>query len=64
MSRLSEIEAIIESLSAAQKQELLLFLAACLRRERRSVPGPRRFMREQIGAWIAEDEADRERLHG
>ena len=42
--------------------ELLLFLATCLRRERQSMPPPRRFTREQMGAWIAEDEADLERL--
>ncbi len=64
MSRLSEIEAVIDSLSLAEKQEMLLFLAARLRRERRSVPGPRSFTREQLGAWIAEDETDLERLRG
>lgn len=63
-SHLSEIEALIDSLSLAQKQELLLFLTARLRRERRSVPGPRDIPREQIGAWIAEDERDLERLRG
>ena len=64
MSRLSEIKAVIESFSVTQKQELLLFLASRLRRERRSAPDPQRFTREQIGAWIAEDETDLERLHG
>jgi hypothetical protein len=62
MSSLPEIEAATESLSAAEKQELLLFLATCLRRERQSIPSPRRFTREQVDAWIAEDEADLERL--
>lgn len=64
MSRLSEIEAVIDSLSLVEKQELLLFLAACLRRGRRSVPGTRSFTREQLGAWMAEDEGDLERLRG
>lgn len=58
MSSLSDIEAATEALSAGEKQELLLFLATCLRRERQSIPPPRRFTREQMGAWIAEDDAD------
>lgn len=62
MSSLTEIEAATESLSAAEKQELLLFLATCLRRERKSIPLPRRFTRERVDAWIAEDAADLERL--
>lgn len=63
MSRsLSDIEAATESLSALEKQELLLFLATSLRRERQSIPAPRRFTREEIGAWIEEDEADFKRL--
>lgn len=64
MSHLSEIEAVIDSLSLAQKRELLLLLAARLQRERRSVPGPRSFTREQLGGWIAEDETDLERMRG
>lgn len=47
MSSLPEIEAATESLSDAAKQELLLFLATCLR--------------EQMGALIAKDEADLDR---
>jgi hypothetical protein len=63
MSTLAEIEAAAEALTAEEKQELLLFLATCLRRERQSMPSPRTFAREQIDAWIAEDEADLKRLH-
>ena len=61
MSSLPETEAATESLSDAAKQELLLFLATCLRRERQSIPSPRRFTREQMGALIAKDEADLDR---
>jgi hypothetical protein len=62
MNTLADIENATEALSAAEKQELLLFLATRLRRERQTAPPPRRFTREQIGSWIAEDEADLERL--
>ncbi len=62
MSSLAEIEAAAEALPAEQKQELLLFLARCLRAERAAMPEPRRFSREQMDAWIAEDEADAERF--
>lgn len=60
MKSLPEIEDAAETLSAAQKQELLLFLAARLRHERQSVPQPRRFPLEQMWAWITEDGADLE----
>lgn len=63
MNTLAEIETAAEDLSAAEKQELLLFLATRLRRERQQAPPPRRFTREQMEAWIGEDEADLERLH-
>jgi hypothetical protein len=59
---LAEIENATESLSAAEKQELLVFLASQLRSERQKTPPPRRFTIEQINAWIAEDEADLQRL--
>lgn len=58
MNTLADIETAAEALSEAEKQELLLFLATRLRRERQKTPSARRFTREQIGAWIAEDEAD------
>jgi hypothetical protein len=58
MTNLSEIEAAAQTLSPAQKQKLLLFLAASLRSDRRQSPEPRLFVREQVAAWIEEDEAD------
>lgn len=63
MNTLAEIETAADDLSAAEKQELLLFFATRLRRERQKAPPPRRFTREQMAAWIGEDEADLERLH-
>lgn len=63
MNTLDEIEAAADALSPQEKQELLIFLATRLRRERKQALPPRRFSREQIEAWIAEDEADMERLH-
>jgi len=59
MSTLAEIEAAADALPAAQKEELLLFLAVRLR-EGRALPQPRDFTKEQMDAWIAEDEADME----
>lgn len=62
MSTLAEIEEAAAALPAEQKQELLLFLAARLRAEGARLPEPRRFSGEQVAGWIAEDEADLERL--
>ena len=62
MSTLAEIEAAVEALSPEQKQELILFLVARLRADGAKLPPPRKFSREQMGAWIAEDEADMERF--
>ena len=58
MISLAEIEAAADALPSAQKQELLLFLAARLRAGGARMPEPRRFSSEQTAAWIAEDEAD------
>lgn len=62
MNTLADIETAADSLSDEEKQELLLFLAASLRRDRAKNPAPRRFSRETMRAWIAEDEADFARL--
>lgn len=47
----------MDALPAADKQELLLFLAARLLAEAGRVPEPRKFTRAQMDAWIAEDDA-------
>jgi hypothetical protein len=62
MSTLSEIEAAVDALPAADKQELLVFLAARLREQASQLPAPRKFSPEQIGSWIAEDEAEMQRF--
>jgi hypothetical protein len=62
MSKLDEIEAAAETLSAAEKQELMLFLATRLRAQGSRMPESRRFSREQMAGWIAEDEADMRRF--
>jgi hypothetical protein len=62
VSTLAEIEVAAEKLSSAEKQALLLFLATQLRGESAGLPEPRKFTREQLAAWIAEDEAEMERF--
>ncbi|HEX4793355.1 MAG TPA: hypothetical protein VH370_06165 [Humisphaera sp.] len=57
MSTLDEIEAAADALPAAQKQELMLFLATRLRAQGAQLPEPRKFTTQQMQAWIAEDEA-------
>jgi hypothetical protein len=62
MSTLAEIEKAAEKLPLQQKQELMLFLGARLRAERARLPETRRFSREQVQSWVAEDEADLKRF--
>jgi hypothetical protein len=62
MSKLDEIEAAAEALPPGEKQELMLFLATRLRAQGAKMPEPRRFSREQMAGWIAEDEADMRRF--
>ena len=62
MSTLAEIEKAADALSPEQKQELLLFLVARLRASGQRLPDPRQFSPAQVGAWIAEDEADMKRF--
>ncbi|MBI2928333.1 MAG: hypothetical protein HYY24_21905 [Verrucomicrobia bacterium] len=62
MSTLVEIEQAADALPAEQKQELMLFLAARLRAGGARLPEPRKFTREQIEQWIAEDEAEMRRF--
>jgi len=62
MSALAEIEKAADAPPPVEKQQLMLFLATRLRMEGARVPEPRRYTREQIVAWIAEDEADLKRF--
>ena len=62
MSKLEEIEVAAEALPPEEKQELMLFLATRLRAQGARMPEPRKFSREQMDAWVAEDEADMQRL--
>ena len=58
MSTLAEIESAADTLSAPEKQELLLFLAARLQASGAELPSPRRFTREQVAAWVTADETE------
>ena len=58
MGTFAELEKAVESLSAEDKQRLIVFLAARLRAENGKIPPPRTFAREQIQAWIKEDEEE------
>lgn len=62
MVTLAEIESAAVDLSPAEKQELMLFLAARLRAEGATLPEPRTFTRDELAGWIEEDEADMRRL--
>ena len=58
MGSLAEIEKAAEALSPKEKEQLIFFLAARLRGQGVRMPPPRTLSREQVDAWIAEDEAD------
>ena len=62
MSTLAEIESAADTLPPQEKQELILFLATRLRESGVKLPPPRKFSREQIATWIAEDEAEMQHL--
>jgi hypothetical protein len=62
VSRLDEIEAAAEALAPEEKQELMLFLATRMRGQGLPMPEPRKFSRDQMAGWIAEDEADMRRF--
>ena len=62
MSTLAEVQAAADTLAPEEKQELIVFLAARLRSAGVHLPPPRKFSREQIAAWIAEDEAEMQRF--
>ena len=62
MTTLDEVEAAVERLSDTDKQELLFRLAALLRERRVPLPAPRDFTIDEMNSWIAEDQADMQRL--
>jgi hypothetical protein len=62
VSKLEEIEAAAEALGREEKQQLMLFLATRMRAQGVPLPEPRKFSREQMAGWIAEDEADMRRF--
>jgi hypothetical protein len=63
MSTLAEIEAAADALPAQEKEELFLFLAARLRTTSPAeLPPPRKFTREQMEAWIKDDEEGMKRF--
>ena len=62
MSKLEQIEAAAESLAPEEKQQLMLFLATRMRAQGAQMPEPRKFSRNQMSGWIAEDEADMRRF--
>ena len=53
MVTLADIEAAAISLSPAEKQELMLFLASRLRAEGAVPPEPRVFAADEMAGWIA-----------
>ncbi|MEK7793234.1 MAG: hypothetical protein AAB353_01825 [Candidatus Hydrogenedentota bacterium] len=59
---MGEIEAAADALPAAEKQELLLFLAARLRAQPDTTPVPRTFTYEQMSDWIVDDEKEMRRF--
>ena len=56
MKTLAEIERAVKELPAAQKTQLLIFVAQSLRENEIPLPEPRLFSQEQIQAWFDEDE--------
>jgi hypothetical protein len=66
MKTLVELERAVGELPAAQKTELLLFVAQSLRVEQAPLPEPRLFPDEQLRAWMEEDEVTMRRFgeHG
>lgn len=58
MSTLSEIESAARDLPAAQRQQLLVFLAKSLRAEGQSLPEPRHFSAAEMQSWMDEDDRD------
>jgi len=57
VTTLAEIETAADALSAAEQQQLLLYLAARLQAQRVPLPESPALARERVGDWMAEDEA-------
>jgi hypothetical protein len=62
MSTLAEIEKATDALSATEKQQLLLYVAALLKAQGTPLPDTL-FSRDQRVDWMAEDEAAMRRFH-
>jgi len=63
MTTLAEIETAAAALSDAEKQQLLLFLAAGLQAQGAPLPETPLRSREMMFDWMAEDEAAMRRIH-
>jgi hypothetical protein len=63
MTTLAEIEAATDALSASDKQQLLLYLAARLQAQGAPLPDALALPREPRIDWMAEDEAAMRRFH-
>jgi len=61
MSTLTEIEAAVDGLTPQELQELFQFLTARLRLS--AMPAPREFTKDQIEAWVKDDESDMRRFN-
>jgi len=57
VTTLAEIETAADALSAAEKQQLLLYLAARLQAQGAPLPETPALPRERVSDWMAEDEA-------
>jgi hypothetical protein len=62
MSTLVEIADAARKLTPDERRQLLLQLAESLRAEHQPLPPPRKFSREEMQAWMDEDEADMKRF--
>jgi hypothetical protein len=62
MSRLQELEAAAVQLPAEDRQQLLIFIAMSLRRDRERIADPHRFPAAEVASWLAEDQAEMQRF--
>jgi hypothetical protein len=60
---LAEIETAADALPAAEKQQLMLFLATRLQAQGATLPETPFVPRERASDWMAEDEAAMRRFH-